>query len=594
MKQFTTYLLLLLAFTSSGIIAVAQDIKVTAAASHYDVATGDRFKIEFRVNANIDNFKPPKISDFRVLSGPNQSTSMSWVNGKTSANISYSYILMAVKEGSFIIPAAEVIIDGKKYQSNTIEINVSKGANVQNNPNSNNATVTKNSGDLFIKSSVNKTTVYQGEHLVATYQLFTKINIAANEMVKNADLNGFWSQEINIGQAQWTQEIINGERWNIATIRKIVLFPQRSGELEIDPLEMRFITQKRVSGGQSIFDQFFGQVVEEEHIVKSKPIKIKVLPHPAPKPDGFVNAVGQLKMTTDVSANEVKANEAINVKVTISGTGNLPLIDNPAINFPKEFEIYDPKVTDNTKTSNAGVSGSKEYNYLVIPRYQGDFTIDPIIFSYFNPSTKKYETIKSNPIVLKINKGDGTENNVTYTAAGKEDIKILGEDIRYIHTDTPQFVLNANNLYNSWKFYSLLLLAPLLFIIAFIIRNKNRAANSDIAKVKSRKAGKLASKLLSSAKKSLAANDKNAFYEATSKALFGYVGDKLNIAVADLTQENIKSSLAAKNVDDNIINSLIETIDLCDMARFAPVPVSEQEVYDKAENIIQQIEKAVA
>lgn len=594
MKQFTTYLLLLLAFTSSGIIAVAQDIKVTAAASHYDVATGDRFKIEFRVNANIDNFKPPKISDFRVLSGPNQSTSMSWVNGKTSANISYSYILMAVKEGSFIIPAAEVIIDGKKYQSNTIEINVSKGANVQNNPNSNKATVTKNSGDLFIKSSVNKTTVYQGEHLVATYQLFTKINIAANEMVKNADLNGFWSQEINIGQAQWTQEIINGERWNIATIRKIVLFPQRSGELEIDPLEMRFITQKRVSGGQSIFDQFFGQVVEEEHIVKSKPIKIKVLPHPTPKPYGFINAVGQLKMTTEVSANEVKANEAINIKINISGIGNLPLIDNPQINFPKEFEIYDPKITDNTKTSNVGVSGSKEYNYLVIPRYQGDFTIDPIIFSYFNPSTKKYETIKSNPIVLKINKGDGTENNVTYTAAGKEDIKILGEDIRYIHTDTPQFVLNANNLYNTWKFYSLLLLAPLLFIIAFIIRNKTRAANSDIARVKSKKAGRLAAKLLSSAKKSLAANDKNAFYEATSKALFGYVGDKLNIAVADLTQENIKSSLAAKDVDDNIINSLIETIDLCDMARFAPVPVSEQEVYDKAENIIQQIEKAVA
>ncbi len=594
MKQFTTYLLLLLAFTSSGIIAVAQDIKVTAAASHYDVATGDRFKIEFRVNANIDNFKPPKISDFRVLSGPNQSTSMSWVNGKTSANISYSYILMAVKEGSFIIPAAEVIIDGKKYQSNTIEINVSKGANVQNNPNSNKATVTKNSGDLFIKSSVNKTTVYQGEHLVATYQLFTKINIAANEMVKNADLNGFWSQEINIGQAQWTQEIINGERWNIATIRKIVLFPQRSGELEIDPLEMRFITQKRVSGGQSIFDQFFGQVVEEEHIVKSKPIKIKVLPHPTPKPYGFINAVGQLKMTTEVSANEVKSKEAINIKINISGIGNLPLIDNPQINFPKEFEIYDPKITDNTKTSNVGVSGSKEYNYLVIPRYQGDFTIDPIIFSYFNPSTKKYETIKSNPIVLKINKGDGTENNVTYTAAGKEDIKILGEDIRYIHTDTPQFVLNANNLYNTWKFYSLLLLAPLLFIIAFIIRNKTRAANSDIARVKSKKAGRLAAKLLSSAKKSLAANDKNAFYEATSKALFGYVGDKLIIAVADLTQENITSSLAAKDVDDNIINSLIETIDLCDMARFAPVPVSEQEVYDKAENIIQQIEKAVA
>jgi len=594
MKRITTYLLLLLMLTFSGVLAVAQDIKFTAAASHYDVATGDRFKIEFRVNANIDNFKPPKISDFRVLSGPNQSTSMSWVNGKTSANISYSYILMAVNEGSFTIPAAEVTIEGEKYQSNTIEINVSKGANVQNNSNSNNTTITKGSGDLFIKSSVNKTTVYQGEHLVATYQLYTKVNIAANEMVKNADLNGFWSQEINIGQAQWTQEKINNEIWNVATIRKIVLFPQRSGELEIDPLEMRFITQKRVSGGQSIFDQFFGKVIEEEHIVKSKSIKIKVLPHPTPKPDDFVNAVGQLKMTTEVSANEVKANEAINIKINISGNGNLPLIDNPKINFPKEFEIYDPKITDNTKTSNTGVSGSKEYNYLVIPRYQGNFTIEPITFSYFNPSTKKYETLKSKPIVLKINKGDGSGNNITYTAAGKEDIKILGEDIRYLHTDTPQFVLNTNNLYNSWKFYGLLLLAPLLFVIAFIVRNKNRAAMSDIAKVKSRKAGKLAAKLLSSAKKSLAANDKNAFYEDTSKALFGYISDKLNIAVADLTQENIKSSLSNKNVDENIINSLIETIDLCDMARFAPVPVYEQEVYDKAENIIQQIEKAIA
>lgn len=595
MKRYTTYLLLLLAFISLGRLAVAQNISFTAAASHYEVTTGDRFKIEYKVNANIDNFKPPKIADFRVLSGPNQSTSMSWVNGKTSATISYSYILMAVKEGSFTIPAAEVIVEGKKYQSNTIEINVSKGANIQNNTNNNNsATVSKSSGDLFIKSSVNKTTVYQGEHLVATYQLFTKINIAANEMVKNADLNGFWSQEINIGQAQWSQEIINGERWNIATIRKIVLFPQRSGEIEIDPLEMRFITQKRVSGGQSIFDQFFGQVVEEEHIVKSKPIKINVLPHPSPKPNNFVNAVGQLKMTTAISATEVKANEAINIKITISGTGNLPLIDNPIINFPKEFEIYDPKITDNTKNSKTGVSGSKEYNYLVIPRYPGNFTIEPIVFSYFNPSTKKYETDTSNPIVLKINKGDGTENNVTYTAAGKENIKILGEDIRYIHTDMPQFVLNTTNLYNTWKFYTLLLLAPLLFIIVFIVRNKTRAANSDIVRVRSRKAGKLASKLLSSAKNSLAANDKNAFYEATSKALFGYVSDKLNIAVADLTQENIKTSLATKNVDENIINSLIETIDLCDMARFAPVPVSEQEVYDKAENIIQQIEKAVA
>lgn len=594
MKQTITYFLLLLAFISLGKWSFAQNVSFTATSSHSQVATGDRFKIEFKINSGIDNFKAPDLNkNFRVLSGPNQSTSMSWVNGKTSTTLSYSFILMAVKEGTFTISPAIVTIDGEEYESNSIEITVTKGAAVQQNNTPNNSTTTKTSGDLFIKASVNKTTVYQGEHLVATYQLYTKIGIAANEMVKNADLNGFWSQEVNLGQAQWREEVINNQRWNVATIRKIVLFPQRSGDLEIDPLEMRFITQKRVSGGQSIFDQFFGKVVEEEVIAKSKPIKIKVLPHPEPKPESFDNAVGQLTMKAEATASEVKANEAINIKILISGNGNLPLINNPTVNFPQEFEIYDPKITDNSKTAANGVSGSKEFDYLIIPRFPGKYNLAPITFTYFNPASKKYETISSDPFQLTILKGDGDSKNLTYTS-GKEDIQLLNEDIRYIHTTPPLFIENTTGWYGTWKFYTAIIFSLLLIIAAYILKRQLKIANSDLAKVKSRKAGKLATKLLSSAKKHLAANNKNEFYEAVSKALFGYVGDKLNIAVADLNQENIKNALVSKQLDENIVAALMETLDLCDMARFAPVPVSEQEVYNKAENIINQIEKALA
>jgi len=593
-KNIAFKIILLLGVIFIENIAVAQDIQFTAATSHNTVATGDRFQIEFKINSKISGFTPPNLTNFRVLSGPNQSTNMSWVNGQTSTSLSYSYVLMAIKEGSFTIAPAKVIINGKTYNSNSIEITVQKGVQVQQQQQQQGGKEDVNvSDELYIKSTVNKTTVYQGEYLFATYKLYTRIGIAGNELIKNAALNGFWSQEVDLGQTQWTEEIIGGYRWSVATIRKIILFPQRAGDLEIDPLEMRFVTQKRVSGGQSVFDQFFGKVVEEEHLLKSKPIKIKVLPHPEPKPKNFVNAVGNLDMKVDVSAYEVKANEAINVKVKISGNGNLPLIDKIDIDFPKDFEIYDPKITDNTKTTTNGVSGTKEYDYLIIPRFAGEYKIAPISFSYFNPTSKKYVTINSDPLTFKIAKGDGSSANVSYSSANKEDIKLLGEDIRFIHTDNLVFSNPNDNFYGSWKFYGLLLLAPILFLLTFIFRNKIRAANSDLALVKSRKANKLASKLLISAEKSLIQNDKKAFYENVSKALFGYIGNKLNIPISELNQNNIKEKLSTIHVSETTINELIETLDLCDMARFAPVPVSEQNVYESAKNSIQNLEKEI-
>lgn len=597
MKTFIKYNILFFLAVLLVSYSYGQDVTFTAAASHTEVKTGDRFKIEFTANAEVSNFRAPKLGNFRVLSGPNQSTQMSWVNGKTSSSISYSYILMAVKEGEFTIGPAVAAANGKAIKTNSLKIKVGKGVKVQQGG-SQAGSQTKSGGsasdELFIRSTVNRRKVYQGEQIIATYKLYTRVGLAGNELVKNADLNGFWSQEIDFGEAVWTKEIIGGYRYSVAKIREIVLFPQRSGELEIDPLQMKFIVQKRVQGGgQSMFDQFFGRVENVEYDLKSKPIKITVLPHPANAPEDFTNAVGKLDMKVDVSANEVKANEAINIKIKISGKGNLPLIDVPELSFPSDFETYDPKINDNVKTTIAGVSGSKEFDYLVIPRHPGKFKLDPITFSYFDPSTKKYKTIASDPIEINVLKGDGTAaENIVYSS-NKEDIKVLGNDIRYIHTNNIEFSQSNKAFYGSWKFYLALLLAPLLFIVTFIFRNKIRAANSDVVGMKKKKAGKIAAKFLKSAKASLEANNTKAFYEDISKALFGYISDKLHIPAAELNQNNIKEKLNTLKVNESTSKALIETIELCDMARFAPVSISEQEVYNKAESIINQIEGEV-
>lgn len=595
-----TLIFIFLAFVNLNL--KAQDVSFNAAVSNNEMATGDRFKLEITANTSINNFSPPNLSDFRILSGPNQSTSMSWVNGSMSHSVSYSYILMATKEGEFTIGPATAVIDGKKYKTNNIKIKIKKGVKVQQNNNTinngsgnNKRKTAKNSDKLFIKATVDKSSVYQGEQIVATYKLYTRVSIVGSELVKAADLNGFWSNEVDFGQTKWTTEVVNGYKWNVATIRKLVLFPQISGELEIDPLEMKLISQQRSNKRpQSIFDQFFGQIEEVEYLLKSKPIKINVKSHPSNAPESFNGAVGNLQMKANVNLNEVKANEAINLTVRISGSGNIPLIDNITTDFPVDFEAYDPKTNDNIITKHTGVNGYREFDYLLIPRHKGKYTINPISFSYFNPKTKKYNTITSEPFEITVLKGDESQNNVTYSS-NKEDVKIIGEDIRYISTNLKNGLRKEKlKFYNSLMFYTLLLLPVLLFIVIIVFRNKIRAANKDVVGLKRKKANKVAKKFLESAQNHLKDNNHNAFYEAVSKALYGYTSDKLNIDVAKLNRDNIKQKLNEINVNEQTINDFISTIDLCDMARFAPVNTSPNEVYNNAEHIINKIEEEIA
>lgn len=567
-------------------------VEFVAKTSHTTLKTGDRFQLQFSANASMDKFKAPDLSNFRVLSGPNPSKQVYMVNGKTSYSIQYSYILMAIKEGEFTIQPATAIIDGKKMSTNTLDISVGKGVNVQQD-NSSNTTKPKDApDDVFIKTSVSKTKAYMGENILTTIKLYYRVNVVGLEHSKTSDMNGFWSQPIESGNEQ-EFEVIGGYRWQVHTIKKAVVFPQRSGKLVIDPYEVVCTVQRRVSGGgQSLFDQFYQRVKNVEYELKTKPITINVLPHPEPKPSSFVGAVGKMDMKVDVSSNEVKANEAVNIKVKISGKGNINLVEAPQIEFPVDFETYDPKVIENTKASEAGVSGSREFDFLVIPRHMGQFEIPPIAFSYFNTATKKYETISSDPISINVLKGDESSENMIYSS-NKEEVKVIGNDIRYIKTSPIQLNSAKSAFYNTWKFYVSLGLAPLLFMLAYVFRNSIRAAQRDVIGMKRKKASKVAAKFLASAKKSLDAGNSNEFYENVSKALFGYISDKLNIPQSELNQENVKSKLTEHKVSEQSCQALASTLELCDMARFAPITISDHELYDKAANSINQIEQEV-
>ncbi len=598
------HILTLLLFCTTYLYA--QDVKFTASVSKNEVATGEQFQVDFSINGQIDEFTPPNFSGFQVLSGPNTSQSVSIINGRTTVSAAYSYILMGVKEGEFTIGSATTTYNGRKLSTNEIKIKVIKGRPVQTNRQNLNATddgvQQGNSADLskslFIRAVVDKSNVYVGQQITLSYRLYTKIGIEQSQVDKLPDLNGFWNEDVkNLAQqqqqAQWHIETLNGVRYEAADIKQTILFPDHAGNLTIDPIEMTFLVRQQAPA-RDIMDQFFGSFKEVKYKVKSPPVVIHAKPTPdAGKPDSFTGAVGHFTMETTIDKNELKANEALNYKIKITGAGNIKLLKTLNTSFPADFEKYDPKVSDTITTNESGVSGSRMYNYLLIPRHQGDYTIEPFKFSYFNPATNKYVTLTAQPFHIKVNKGLN-ENNVTAFSADKQDIKQLGKDIRYIKDDAGSLTNQSESFFGSFFYYLLLLLGPAACYAAFVYRNKVRKDNSDIVAVKSRRAAKLAAKHLANAHAQLTARNSKEFFEAIFKGLYGYLSDKLNIPPADLDRENIASALKDKGLDDAPIKQLLDTLDLCEMARYAPVThISAQEVYDKAKGVIQDIENKI-
>ncbi len=583
----------------------AQALKFTSSASKNEVGTGEQFEVTFSVNGNAESFSPPNFNNFQVVGGPNQSTSMESVNGSMTVNSSVSYELMAVKEGEFTIGPASIVVNGRRITTNPIKIKVVKGRPApqnnsgQNAPDNNVAEGKPGelSKSLLLRAIVDKSSAYLGEQVTLTYRIYTRIPIVQSQLDKLPDLTGFFNQEVKQPQqqVQWRVETYKGQRYNVADIKQIILFPEHEGNITIDPFEMTFIV-RQASQSRDIMDQIFGGSFNDvQYKAKSLPVVVHVKPLPiAGKPAGFTGAVGNFSVDASIDRKELKANESLNYKIKVSGSGNIKLLQNPNIAFPADFEKYDPKVQDTVNERASGMAGSRIYNYLLIPRHEGNFTIDPVQFSYFNPATGKYVGLITRSFQIKVNKGTA-ENNVTaFSGADKQDIKTLDKDIRYIKTGDPGLHSQGDEFFGSGGYYLSLLAGPLLCFGAFTYRNRQQKNNSDIVKVKSRRAGKVAAKHLAAAQKFLIEKNTKEFYEAVSKGLYGYLSDKLNISYANLDKDTIVSGLAAKSLKDGLINQVIDALDLCEMARYAPVThISQHDVFEKAKTIINNIEDEI-
>ncbi|MBN1338300.1 MAG: protein BatD [Bacteroidales bacterium] len=593
-----------------------QNVSFTGS-SKTTVAVGEKFNLVYTLNAEGENFRGPAMPDFNVLSGPftSSSSNIQIINGQLSKSVelTFTYVLSAVKEGVFDIPAATVTVGGKQYRSNIIKIQVVKGASQQTPGQGRNQQDRSSGGisldkDVFLRAIADKKNPMQGEQVIVTYKIYTKVPISHIDIQKLASFPGFWSQNLLKENEQLKQytEYINGEEYVVADVRKVALFAQKTGKLTIEPLEMECVAQVRQQSQKrtrdpffdSFFnDPFFNRYQNVELNLKSNPLTLDIKPLPSQnRPADFNGSVGNFSFNATINKTNLKSNEAVNLKIVIAGTGNIELIENPVINFPPDFEVYDPKVSLNINTGNTGVSGQKTYEYLIIPRQPGSFRINPVRFSYFDLAKNAYVTHTSPEFALEVEKGDGQESQVTYSGVNQEDIKFIGTDIRYIKPELPVFKLINNHFFNSSGFYLLLAAPVVLFLLFIMLWKKELKKRSNLALMKNRKATKVALKRLKNAHLLMKENKADSFYIEISQALWGYLSDKFSIPLAELSSETAHQYLEKEAIDSETAQSFLKTVEETEFARFAPGEAgkSMQDIYERALNAITQVEKELS
>jgi hypothetical protein len=572
---------------TSVAVLKAQDITFKASAPP-SVVLGSQFKVAYTVNVHnsTDLRVPSSLSEsFDLLMGPSTatSTSMEIVNGKTTSSVSttYTFIFLAKKEGAFSFEPATVKVGNSEYKSNPITINVlpadkaqtqAQGQGQGQNERNQSASAAVSGDNVFIRIIVSNHNVYEQEGFLVTFKLYTAVDIAAVINVKLPEFEGFLSQDIEQKDPQWILENYNGRNYRTAVMRQSVLYPQRSGKLTIGSAKAQAIVRVRIqSGGGSFFDSFLDRYQDVAKDIVSQPVTIDVKPLPAGKPASFSGAVGDFSMTSSINTTSLKTNEAVTVKLTFKGNGNIKLLKNPELKFPNDFEIYDPKVTNDFRVTTAGAGGTKTIEYMASPRYPGDFTIPPVSFSYFDTKSGAYKTLVSEEYSLHVEKGEGSSDApVVSNYTNRENVQYLGKDIRYIKVNKPHFIENKDIFFGSFMYILAYLMITVLFIVFFIIYRKQVKENANIALVRTKKANKMAVKRLKQAEKLLKVNKEDLFYEEILRALWGYLSDKLNIPQSALTKENVSAELSKYGVDETLTNEFLDIINTCEFARYAP------------------------
>lgn len=594
MKRLLTISLIAL----TAIVALAQKITVQGP-TH--VQAGEQFYLRYTIpSTDVKGFRAGNIPDaFDVLMGPSQSTqqSISIINGNVTQNssITYTYVLMALKNGTFVIPAAKATVGGQAAVSQALKITVSGtmpqrqqqggGAQQQARPQQRVDKAGSHIGanDLFIRVTANKKRVHEQEPLLLTYKVYTLVELTQLEG-KMPDLNGFHTQEIPLPQQkQFHIEKINGRPYNCVTWSQYVMYPQMSGRLEIPALTFKGIVVQQnpnVDPFEAFFNGGSGYVEVKKEIV-APAVAVQVDPLPA-KPQNFSGAVGSFTVAAVADKQSVKAGDPVTIRLTVSGNGNMKLIKAPSLNLPKDFDTYDPKITDKTKLTTEGITGSMTYEYLVVPRNKGTYTIPAVEFVYFDTKTSQYRTLTTEPIPLTVEKGSGTGSGVVdYSRLRDNDISdiIVGDDAVEHLRDT---------FFGSATYIAILLAILLAFVVLAILFRKRLQALADVAAMRGKKAHGVATKRLKKAKRLLAQGKGNEFYDEVLKSLWGYVGDKLSMPAEQLSRDNISQQFKEKNVPEDVVQTFLQAIDECEFARFAPSDpvVNMQKTYEKASEAI--------
>ena len=616
MRDFIAKISLTALFALAIFSASAAEKVTFEASSPLTVAVGEAFRVEFALNAYPDKgtFKAPSFDGFDVIAGPAESSgqSIQIVNGAMTKSINYTitYVLLPQAAGNVTVGAAEVTVDGTVYRSNALPIEIvnegkSPGAGgTQSRPREDSSPdVTAQNqiakDDILLRAVVSRTSVYKGEPLRVTFKLYERVPVVGYNDVKFPSFNGFWAQELNTDNARRQRETFNGKVYETLVAKEYLLYPQQAGTLVIEPAELTAVAQVVVPGRRNV-DPFFGggpDFVNVPRKVQSPRINIAVKPLPAGAPASFSGAVGSFTMDAVLPQERLAANSAATYTVKISGTGNLTFVQTPKLTLPASFEQYNVKTTESINTSAAGISGYRQFEYPFIARAEGTYEVEPVEFSYFDPSRMQYMTLKSKALELEITpdaKGGGDALVVQGRGMSKEEVKLLGQDIRFIKLGSPQLRSVREPFLFSAAYWVLFFGILILFAMVYVALRRQIRESQNVALLRGKRANKVAVQRFRAAKRYMEEQNRHAFYEEMLRALWGYMSDKFNIPVANLTKENVREELHKRGVSSEESQRFTAIITKCDEAQYSPAASARMtEVYGEGVDIISRIEAMI-
>ncbi|HET8804771.1 MAG TPA: BatD family protein [Aequorivita sp.] len=582
--------LFLLGFVLCGITATAQ-VQFDAKVSKKTLGINERLRIDFEMNQDGDNFRPPSFENFKVVGGPNQSISNSWINGKRSFSKTYSYFLAPQKRGNITIGQATIEINGETYKTLPVEIDVTAAVAVPKDGNNADYVASEN---VHLVAEISNSNPYLNEAITVTYKLYVSHDVSITSQWREIDTPkyaDFWSQNIdNQNNFKVYEGKYNGENYRYVVLRTTILYPQKTGKLDIEPLTLDIPID--VQGNRrDIFGRRLMERVNRTISAGNRTIDVKPLPLEG-KPDGFNGAVGDFSFDVTTNKTILNANESMQLDVKISGKGNLKLFTAPTIKLPSTLEVYEPEHSENVTTSVAGMQGSITDSYTIVPQFKGTYPVNPITFSFFDPKTEKYRTITSKEFAIEVENGPISSNTVSNSNDAKKQVVLSKDNFKYIKLDANLEPIAQEDFFKSALFWSLLG-GPFLLIPLFILAGKKRKQRlNDVEGNKLRRANKLAKKYLSEAKRNI--SNPVAFYEALERALHNYLKAKLNIETSEMEKSHISKLLLERNVEAPVVENFIGLLKNCEFARYASTSAaSVQQDYNKASEVISTIDKQI-